>query len=153
MEQQELLNMRNKQLLTLAANKDLLEELLGKVYGHKFSLEHGFRTRSSRSPESLLHRWIEFSQPWVMSGTQLGLLGEAIVRVNLDIQLSPTYSDTNGMWWWGPISLRWEHPDGGTNGQTIGQVWFWPEKYQQMGTAIKTDKGQFVIERSSRNIK
>jgi hypothetical protein len=128
----------------LVADREGFEQLLLRLYGYKFDLQT--EVSYSKGGE---RAYAEFFQNNVMVGSQLGLLGEAIINVDLMIRFS---SSTEGAEWWAEISLRWQHPSG-SNGYSIGNAWYNINRdtnYPNTVVSLPTKHGVFVVRKIDR---
>ena len=115
------------QIAKILKKKETLEKLLLRYYGYKFNLEVEEVEKKNGDV------YIQFFQAHVMTGSQLGILGETIINVDFLITLFPyevkekevdKYGNiipVGALKWWGTINLQWQHPTG-SNGHDIGDI-------------------------------
>jgi hypothetical protein len=121
---------------------DIENELL-RVYGIKTDL----RAEKCQRKEGVPF-YVSISQECIMTGAQLGILGETIYAVDLDIVMSAYEQDEPGkgddLVFSGTIHLRWRHKNGGSNGSSIGYLFFDPKEF---GREIGRGRGRFTIKK------
>ena len=114
-------------------------KLVSGALGFKFDLaiESFTLTSGPRGPRVVI------SQKHVQTGSQIGLLGKAIYNVDFNLSLQPSTNRDEPLFWWGSMDLDWYHPNGGHNGQTIGDVRYLP--YETDYIDMRNVKGVFQI--------
>lgn len=125
----------------VAEQKERLEREMLKEFGILFNFEVVDSKMKNGCPV------IEFSQKNVMTGNQLGILGNAIFTVGCNITLMPYETEKGNRIWVGSVYLTWEHQSGGSNGSRIGQVTYHADEYNH-DFGFGSKPGKFEVMRT-----
>ena len=119
--------------------KELVEaanDLMGRVADDQMVIELvEARSQLEKAIQSKLGYKPKFKRPEAKSGyltfkesgleNDIGIMGLTIDKLNLEVSFK-LKKQSDGSFW-GSVSLDWDHKQGGSNGTTLGTIWFTKE--------------------------